>query len=351
MKHLFLLTLAAISLGGPAAASAQDLTEAQARAVIAPWYGLFNVASRGDVKTVQEQVLTSDYESCAGYLPSECWGRDTSIKVVGSFSTSIPDMKFDIKEVLVAGDRVVVRGEVTGTPAGAFWRAPYRQEFQNDDDRHSDHQGRQDRQDVPPRELAQRARATPRPIKSGGAFIGRCRRRMTISRGRHAWLRPRLRLQSSAVRQFGRGRGATLVAAALRAGAALGHRRLAGALRPLSASRAWRSARWPRRQGREYREIRAVDGDEDAHVATRREGDVAHEADAAAALRHQRRLDAVGRRRSPSRDRGRPSARPRRSRSRPPDSAAAVDRVAQRQRLGRPRGCGAARCAMSSPVL
>ena len=125
MKHLLMLTLAAISLGGPAAASAQDLTEAQARAVIAPWYGLFNVASRGDVKTVQEQVLTSDYESCAGYLPSECWGRDTSIKVVGSFSTSIPDMKFDIKEVLVAGDRVVVRGEVTGTPAGALFGAPH----------------------------------------------------------------------------------------------------------------------------------------------------------------------------------------------------------------------------------
>jgi predicted ester cyclase len=28
------------------------------------------------------------------------------------------DMKFDIKEVLVSGDRVIVRGEVSGTPAG-----------------------------------------------------------------------------------------------------------------------------------------------------------------------------------------------------------------------------------------
>ncbi len=125
MKRLFRLALALISFGGPVAASAQDLTEAQARAVIEPWYGLFNVASRGDVKTVQEQVLTPDYESCAGYLPSECWGRDVSIKVVGSFSNSIPDMKFDIKEVLVAGDRVVVRGEVTGTPAGALFGVPH----------------------------------------------------------------------------------------------------------------------------------------------------------------------------------------------------------------------------------
>jgi ketosteroid isomerase-like protein len=112
-------------LAGVSAASAQSLTEAQARAIIAPWYAQFNVASRGDVKATQEQVLTPDYESCSGYLPTECWGRDTSIKVVSSFSNSIPDMKFDIKEVLVAGDRVVVRGEVTGTPAGELFGVPH----------------------------------------------------------------------------------------------------------------------------------------------------------------------------------------------------------------------------------
>lgn len=95
-----------------------SLTNDQARAVIAPWYGLFNIATRGDVRTIQEAVLTEDYESCAGYLPGECWGRETSIKLVSNFANTISDMKFDIKEVLVAGDRVVVRGEVTGTPAG-----------------------------------------------------------------------------------------------------------------------------------------------------------------------------------------------------------------------------------------
>jgi steroid delta-isomerase-like uncharacterized protein len=102
-----------------------NLTEAQARAAIAPWYSLFNVASRGDVKAIQEQILTEDYESCAGYLPGECWGRETSIKVVSNFANSIPDMKFDIKEVLVAGDRVIVRGEVTGTPSGDLFGVPH----------------------------------------------------------------------------------------------------------------------------------------------------------------------------------------------------------------------------------
>ena len=101
------------------------LTEETARAVIAPWYSLFNVASRGDVKAIQERILTEDYESCAGYLPGECWGRETSIKVVSNFANTIPDMKFDIKEVLVAGDRVIVRGEVTGTPAGDLFGVPH----------------------------------------------------------------------------------------------------------------------------------------------------------------------------------------------------------------------------------
>jgi ketosteroid isomerase-like protein len=124
MKWLAQLIAAAV-LTTPLAASAQSLTEAQARAVIAPWYGLFNQPVQGDMKTLQEQILTADYESCWGYLPGECWGRDASIKVVGGFAKSIPDMKFAIKEVLVAGDRVIVRGEVTGTPAGDLFGVPH----------------------------------------------------------------------------------------------------------------------------------------------------------------------------------------------------------------------------------
>jgi hypothetical protein len=45
----------------------------------------------------------------------ECWRRETAIKVIGNFANTIPDMKFRIVEVLVAGDDVIVRGEQTGT--------------------------------------------------------------------------------------------------------------------------------------------------------------------------------------------------------------------------------------------
>ena len=124
MKRLAQLVATAV-LTLPLIASAQSLTEAQARTAIASWYALFNQPVQGDMRTLQEQVLTTDYESCWGYLPGDCWGRETSIKVVSGFAKSIPDMKFDIKEVLVSGDRVIVRGEVTGTPAGELFGAPH----------------------------------------------------------------------------------------------------------------------------------------------------------------------------------------------------------------------------------
>ena len=76
MTTLAKFALAAVLMTGASAASAQSLTQAQARAIIAPWYSLFNVANRGDVRTIQEQILIADYESCSGYLPGECWGRD-----------------------------------------------------------------------------------------------------------------------------------------------------------------------------------------------------------------------------------------------------------------------------------
>jgi ketosteroid isomerase-like protein len=125
MRRLAQLVAATAVVTIPLTAIAQPLTEAQARAVITPWYALFNQPVQSDMRTLQEQVLTADYESCWGYLPGECWGRDASIKVVAGFAKSIPDMKFEIKEVLVSGDRVIVRGEVTGTPAGDLFGVPH----------------------------------------------------------------------------------------------------------------------------------------------------------------------------------------------------------------------------------
>jgi hypothetical protein len=104
---------------------AAPLTETEARAIIATWYSQFTIAGRGDVRASHDEIVAQQYRSYTGDGPGESWDRETSIKVITGFGTSIPDMKFEIKEVFVIGDRAIVRGEVSGTPAGELFGAPH----------------------------------------------------------------------------------------------------------------------------------------------------------------------------------------------------------------------------------
>src|SRR5258705_10579923 len=103
MENRLQEVLAAALLAAASAAPAGELTEAQARAVIAPWYALFNQPVQSDVvKTVPKQLLAPDSQSCWGVLPGEAWGRDQPMKEVANFAKTLPDMRSDTREVLVA---------------------------------------------------------------------------------------------------------------------------------------------------------------------------------------------------------------------------------------------------------
>jgi len=124
VKKLLRLAAAAAALSAACAASAQSpLTEAQARAVIEPWYAMFNQPFQGDVAAQHDKVVADNYRTCWNPedLAGACWGKGQSIKTIANFAKTVPDMRFNIKEVLVSGNRVVVRGEVTGTPSGDFF--------------------------------------------------------------------------------------------------------------------------------------------------------------------------------------------------------------------------------------
>ena len=101
------------------------MVDERVRETIFMWYSLFNLPHRESVAAVHDRVVTPDYMSCTGDGPTDCWDKQKSIQIITGFETSIPDMKFEIKEVLVAGDRVIVRGEVTGTPAGDLFGVPH----------------------------------------------------------------------------------------------------------------------------------------------------------------------------------------------------------------------------------
>src|SRR6266403_1711762 len=103
-------------------AGAQTLTVEKARAIVTPFYEALNRPAEKDVGKLLEQTTSSDWMSCGGN--DACFPRE---KVIGGFMNRgaiLPDLKWEIKEVLVAGDRIIVRGEGSGTPSGTFLGIP-----------------------------------------------------------------------------------------------------------------------------------------------------------------------------------------------------------------------------------
>jgi predicted ester cyclase len=120
-----ILSAALLGSAGLAAqpAAAQSVTADHARAVVAPFYDALNAAPGKDVGALITQATSAEWVSCAGN--EACSPRDKVIGNIAGFGKAIPDLKWEIKEVLVAGDRAIVRGEATGTPAGLFMGVPH----------------------------------------------------------------------------------------------------------------------------------------------------------------------------------------------------------------------------------
>ena len=120
IKGSAVFTLATIAL--MASARAEMSVEA-ARASVAPFYRALNADFAKDSAALVRQATTPDWVSCRGN--DDCNTRDQVIAGIGQRLKSIPDLRWDIKEVLVSGNQVTVRGEATGTPAGEFMGAPH----------------------------------------------------------------------------------------------------------------------------------------------------------------------------------------------------------------------------------
>ena len=99
------------------------MTVDKARAVVAPFYDSLNKPASKDVRALIEGAASPDWRSFAGETASK--GREEFIQQVVGFGKLIPDLTWDIKEVLVDGDRIVVRSEARGTPAGDFMGVPH----------------------------------------------------------------------------------------------------------------------------------------------------------------------------------------------------------------------------------
>ncbi|MES3100577.1 ester cyclase [Sphingomonas faeni] len=117
-----ILALAVVSLSTAATAAPRAaLTEAAARAIVAPLYDALNEPSKKDVPALLAKATNPDYRSCS--TNDECLNREQLAGAFKYFGGVIPDLRWSIKELWVSGDHIVVRGEATGTPVQPLFGA------------------------------------------------------------------------------------------------------------------------------------------------------------------------------------------------------------------------------------
>lgn len=116
------LAIARLIVGLTVPANAEMSVEA-ARASIAPFYKALNAEFASDSAELIRQATAADWVSCRGN--DVCNSRDEVIAGIAARLKSVPDLKWQIKDVLVSGNQVTVRGEATGTPVGEFFGAAH----------------------------------------------------------------------------------------------------------------------------------------------------------------------------------------------------------------------------------
>lgn len=102
----------------PLTAQAQSLTPEQARAAVTPFYDALNAAPGKDGAALVMLATAEGWQSCSGN--DECKPREEVAKTIAGFAKVLPNLRWEIKELMVHGDRVIVRGEGSGTPSGDF---------------------------------------------------------------------------------------------------------------------------------------------------------------------------------------------------------------------------------------
>jgi len=95
-----------------------------ARAAVQPFYDVLTRPAGKDVAAIVSAATTPDWASFSGEGVSKT--RDQFIAQVIGFGKLIPDLTWTIKEVMVDGDRVIVRSSASGTPAADFMGIPHR---------------------------------------------------------------------------------------------------------------------------------------------------------------------------------------------------------------------------------
>lgn len=120
----FALTFAAVCLSANTAGAkpTPSLTPQQARAIVAPLYEALNEPAKKDVVALLARATNPDYKSCS--TNQDCLNRTDLAGQFKFFGGVIPDLHWRIVDLWTSGNRIVVRGEATGTPVAPLFGTP-----------------------------------------------------------------------------------------------------------------------------------------------------------------------------------------------------------------------------------
>lgn len=105
-----------------AEAKISGLTQNQAQQIVAPFYEMLNKPATRDLKALAEEAIAQDWRSYTDETHFKT--REELISLLSGFGRVIPDLTWEVKDVLVDGSRIVVRSEASGTPENLFLGVP-----------------------------------------------------------------------------------------------------------------------------------------------------------------------------------------------------------------------------------
>ncbi len=120
-KTFFSVLTVGCLLALPHAHAQSPLSQKEADALITPFYTALNAGN--DSAALVAKVTSDTWTSCSGN--DTCKPREQVIPMIAGFGKLIPDLTWQVKDVLISGNRIIVRGEASGTPAGDFMGTPH----------------------------------------------------------------------------------------------------------------------------------------------------------------------------------------------------------------------------------
>lgn len=104
-----------------ATADTSDLTVEEARSIVAPLYEALNRPAEKDVSALLARACHDGYQSYG--TNQDFMTRDQLADVFSSLGETVPDLAWEVVDIRVLDDLIIVRGEASGTPVAEFFGA------------------------------------------------------------------------------------------------------------------------------------------------------------------------------------------------------------------------------------